>query len=217
MTLLRKIVFIVLPIIALVVAPVSVASNKNKKEHEHHGDSKEKHHWHKEKEHGFYGGPPPWAPAYGYRRGHGDDDDHYVAMPVNVQTGNCNRELIGQILGGATGGYVGSQIGDGTGRLIAVATGTLVGVIIGGEIGRSMDHADKLCVDQALETAPDGTKIHWNDDSDRQYSVTPKNTYQSADGQYCREYQMESEIGGRTQQVYGKACRQADGAWKIVS
>ena len=79
-----------------------------------------------------------------------------------------------------------------------------------------MDKTDKLCVDQALETAPDGTKIHWNS-TDRQYTVTPQKTYQSTEGQYCREYQMETEVGGRTQQAYGKACRQPDGAWKIVS
>ena len=217
MTLFRKMLFVTLPVAALMFAPVSIASDK--KEHGHHGDKGEKHNWHKEKgrkEHGFYGGPPPWAPAYGYRRGHhDDDDDHYAAVPVNVRTGDCNRELIGRILGGATGGLVGSQIGDGNGRLIAVAAGTVVGAIVGGEIGRSMDKTDKLCVDQALETAPDGTKIRWNN-PDRQYTVTPQKTYQSDEGQYCREYQMESDIGGRTQQVYGKACRQPDGAWKIV-
>lgn len=214
MSLLRKILFVILPVMALVVAPVSIASDK--KEDKHHG---EKHHGHK-KEHGFHGGPPPWAPAYGYRRGHKHDDDddhhHYAKAPVNIQTGNCNRELIGQILGGATGGYVGSQIGDGTGRLIAVAAGTVVGIVIGGEIGRSMDREDKLCVDQTLETAPDGTKVRWND-VDRHYTVTPQSTYQNADGQYCREYQMETEVDGSTEQMYGKACRQPDGAWKIVS
>jgi len=79
-----------------------------------------------------------------------------------------------------------------------------------------MDRTDKLCVDQALENAPDGTKIHWND-NDRQYTVTPQNTQQNADGQYCREYQTETQVGGKTQNMYGKACRQPDGSWKIVS
>ncbi len=34
---------------------------------------------------------------------------------------------------------------------------------------------------------------------------------------YCREYQRTVNVGGRTQQSYGTACRQPDGAWKIVS
>ncbi|MEX2525687.1 MAG: glycine zipper domain-containing protein [Gammaproteobacteria bacterium] len=164
---------------------------------------------------GYSGGPPPWAPAHGYRRkqGHGH---HYASLPVNVRGGQCNREVIGQVLGGATGAVVGSQIGDGTGRLIAVATGTLVGAVIGGEIGRYMDRADRLCMDQALEHAPDGTRIRWNDDN-RQYTVTPHNTREYDNGRYCREYHMEAGVGGRTEQVYGRACRQEDGAWQIVS
>jgi len=227
MKLLRKILFVVMPVMALAAAPVFAdppggrGYDRDDSEHGYyeHGDRGRKHHRHREERkewHGFHGGPPPWAPAYGYRRGH-DDDDHYVAtVPVNVQTGTCNRELIGQIVGGATGGLVGSQIGDGTGRLVAVAAGTVIGMIVGGEVGRSMDRTDKLCVDQALENAPDGTKIHWND-NDRQYTVTPQNTQQNADGQYCREYQTETQVGGKTQNMYGKACRQPDGSWKIVS
>lgn len=225
---LRKILFIVLPVMGLVAAPVCAdppggrGYDRDDYGHGYHerderGEHGRKHHkrrQEREQRHGYYSGPPPWAPAYGYRRGH-DGVDRAVAMPVDVHNGSCNRELIGRILGGATGGLVGSQIGDGGERLVAVAAGTVIGMIVGGEIGRSMDHADKLCVDQALEAAPDGTKIRWND-ADRQYTVTPRNTQQNADGQYCREYQMDTQVGGRTQQVVGRACRQPDGSWKIT-
>lgn len=164
---------------------------------------------------GYTGGPPPWAPAHGYRRKQGQGH-YYASLPMNVRAGQCNREVVGQVLGGATGAVVGSQVGDGTGRLIAVAAGTLVGAVIGGEIGRHMDRVDRLCMDQALEHAPDGTRIRWNDDN-QQYTVTPRNTREYDNGRYCREYHMETEIGGRTEQVYGRACRQEDGAWQIVS
>ncbi len=163
------------------------------------------------------GGPPPWAPAHGYRRKQeGYGDYAYSSRYLSLDTGHCNRELVGQILGGATGAVVGSEIGDGTGRLVAVAAGTIIGAVIGGEIGRSMDRADRLCIDQALEHAPDGDRIRWNDEG-RQYTVTPRNTRQYEDGRYCREYYMESDIGGRTEQVYGRACRQPDGSWKLMS
>ena len=217
---LRKLLFVVLPCAMLVAAPAFAGPPHGKG----HGHGAAKHHWKQSRyddDHGrgyAGGGPPPWAPAHGYRRKHDGDYHHrdYTSVPVNLQTGSCNRELIGQILGGATGAAVGSQIGDGTGRLIAVATGTVVGAVIGGEIGRSMDRTDRLCVDQALEHAPDGTRIKWNDDG-RQYSVTPQATRQTDDGRYCREYQMETEVGGRPRQVYGRACRQPDGAWQIAS
>lgn len=160
------------------------------------------------------GGPPPWAPAHGYR------DKHYrdyglTAVPIDIVTGRCNREVMGQVLGAATGGYVGSKVGGNeTERLIAVAAGTFAGMVIGGEIGRSIDRSDQLCVDQALEHAPDGNRIVWNDNN-RQYAVTPQETYQDRDGRYCREYQMVSDIDGRSQQVYGTACRQEDGSWQL--
>ncbi len=34
---------------------------------------------------------------------------------------------------------------------------------------------------------------------------------------YCREYQRNVTVGGHIEQSYGTACRQPDGAWKIVS
>lgn len=34
---------------------------------------------------------------------------------------------------------------------------------------------------------------------------------------YCREYQRSVNVGGHLQESYGTACRQPDGAWKVVS
>ena len=34
---------------------------------------------------------------------------------------------------------------------------------------------------------------------------------------YCREYTQVVNIGGRNETAYGKACRQPDGQWKVVS
>ncbi|MDD2324415.1 MAG: hypothetical protein PHW63_00160 [Alphaproteobacteria bacterium] len=41
-------------------------------------------------------------------------------------------------------------------------------------------------------------------------------TYMSAAGQTCREYTTQSWIGNDLQNVYGTACLQSDGAWRIV-
>ena len=32
---------------------------------------------------------------------------------------------------------------------------------------------------------------------------------------YCREFTQNVNVGGRTQQSYGTACRQADGSWQV--
>ena len=37
------------------------------------------------------------------------------------------------------------------------------------------------------------------------------------DGRYCREYTATAVVGGKTQNTYGTACRQPDGAWQLVS
>jgi len=191
-----------------------------------HADKSAKHHekhWLKSERYvGFGGGPPPWAPAHGYRRkaGYYDNSGYrdygLKAPPIDLAARRCNSDVIGQLIGGGIGALAGAQIGKGEGRLAAVAAGTILGVLVGGEVGRSMDRVDALCVDQALETAPDGQTIVWNSER-RDYAVTPTHTVANADGQYCREYTAKSTVGGETVQTYGIACRQPDGAWKLVS
>lgn len=167
------------------------------------------------------GGPPPWAPAHGYRRHkhghhHHGGDVAYVA-PFNIGLGNCNRELLGGLLGAAAGGFAGSKIGDGRGQLAAVAGGTLLGFLVGGSIGRSMDEVDQNCIGQTLEHAGDGQRVAWkNPESGTRYQVVPAETVQQADGGYCREYTTTAVIDGRSQETVGIACRQPDGAWKLV-
>lgn len=60
------------------------------------------------------GGPPPWAPAHGYRRKQGLAETSYVP-PFDINIGTCNRELVGSVLGGAVGGVLGSNVGKGSG------------------------------------------------------------------------------------------------------
>lgn len=131
------------------------------------------------------------------------------------------KETGGTIIGGAGGALIGSQIGGGSGRLVGVAVGTLAGALIGGEIGRSLDAADRAAMERntqyALEHAPVEQATPWkNPDSGNYGSTTPKKTYQTAEGRYCREYQQTVVIGGREHDAYGTACRQPDGTWKIV-
>jgi surface antigen len=174
------------------------------------------------------GGPPPWAPAHGYRRKHGHkyhyehdhhyDHEHRVAVPdVGIELGRCNRELIGGILGGVTGGVIGSQVGKGSDRTAVTIGGTIVGVLIGGAIGRSMDEADHACVAHTLEQAPPGHAVTWSDPDGRHYRVVPADAYEDRQGRTCREYRTMATIGGHNQQFYGVACRDSDGTWQQVS
>lgn len=168
------------------------------------------------------GGPPPWAPAHGYRAnrsgGYPGGAQTAYAPPFDIGLGSCNRELLGSLLGAAAGGLAGAQIGDGRGQLAAVAGGTLLGFFLGGTIGRNMDEVDQNCVGQVLEHAEDGQQITWNNpQTGARYQVEPTRTVQDSDGRYCREYTATSVVDGWNQQTYGRACRQPDGSWKLVN
>lgn len=167
--------------------------------------------------------PPPWAPAHGYHKGPPGHWKHrYRAPAVGVYVspylvdGRCNRQALGAVLGGVVGGVAGSHVGRGDGRTAATIVGTIVGAMIGGSIGRSMDRSDVACVGQALEYGNQGAPVSWtNPDTGARYRITPGPSYADGGG-YCREFFREAVIGGRMDRVYGTACRQPDGSWRIV-
>lgn len=123
-----------------------------------------------------------------------------------------SKQDVGTVTGGTIGALVGSRFGGGSGRSIAIAAGAITGALIGGQLGRSMDIQDQQRVYQVLEKSPTNTSTTWvNPDSGNKYTVTPVKT-----SGYCREYTTKAIIDGKTQNMYGKACRQPDGSWKAV-
>lgn len=65
-------------------------------------------------------------------------------------------------------------------------------------------------------TAPIGETIYWSEGGASGH-VTPTREGTSSAGRYCREFQHEVKIGGKTEQSYGTACRQSDGSWEVIS
>jgi len=122
----------------------------------------------------------------------------------------------GVVIGAIAGGILGHQVGGGSGKVLATIIGTVAGAAIGGNIGRTMDESDRRNTTAALENVRTGVPSAWvNPDTGYEYVVTPTNTYVEDDGP-CREYTLDATIGGETEQIYGTACRQADGSWLIV-
>jgi surface antigen len=136
--------------------------------------------------------------------------------------GQVKKQTGGTLIGAGLGALTGSQIGGGKGKLAAVAIGALAGAYLGSEVGKSLDRADRLAMEQtsqtALESNRSGQASSWNNpDSGHSGTVTPTRTYQTASGGPCREYQQTVTIDGKTEQAYGRACRQSDGSWKITN
>ncbi len=127
------------------------------------------------------------------------------------------KEQTGTVVGAVVGGVIGSQFGHGSGSTAATIVGAIAGGAIGNAIGRDMDRADRMRTAQVLETSPTGAPTSWrNPDTGHSYTVVPTRTWQAAEGP-CREYTVDSVIGGRTEKVYGTACRQPDGSWRAVN
>lgn len=143
-----------------------------------------------------------------------------ASLSLSVFLAGCTQvtnEGVGTVTGGVVGGLLGSQFGSGSGRVAAAAGGALIGAFLGGKIGQYMDRQDRMEMQRALETAPTGKEIIWtNPDNGNRYSVKPTRTYYT-NQQPCREYITHAVIGGKNQQIYGKACRQGDGSWKVAN
>ena len=132
------------------------------------------------------------------------------------------KETVGTLLGAGLGGLLGSQFGSGSGKLAAVGAGVLLGGLLGREIGKSLDAADRARMAEAqqhsLEYERTGTTTNWvNPDSGHSGTFTPTKYYDSASGQPCREYTQTVVVSGRSETAYGTACRDSDGAWRLVN
>lgn len=102
--------------------------------------------------------------------------------------------------------------------MFAIWLGAVVGSQVGATIGRHMDEHDRERLVGVLETQRTSTGSSWvNPDTGYNYTATPTNTYDDPSGTGpCREFTIDASIGGKTEQIYGTACRQADGSWKVI-
>jgi surface antigen len=143
------------------------------------------------------------------------------AIPAEPQarTIECNREVMGAVLGGAVGAVVGSKVGEGDERFLTTVGGAIIGAVVGGAIGKSMDDADHACAAQAMEYANFKQSVKWrNPQRGASYTVTPVGLVPAGGkGLECRRYSMLTERSGATESSQGTACRQSDGSWRLSS
>ena len=139
-----------------------------------------------------------------------------------IQSQPNQKQTIGTLLGAGAGALLGSQIGDGKGQLAAVAIGALGGAFLGSEVGKSLDEVDRLQAGKAqqaaLENNRSGQVASWrNPDTGNSGTITPKSAVQTAAGEYCRGYEHEIKVDGRSEVVQGTACRKPDGTWRVIN
>jgi surface antigen len=139
-----------------------------------------------------------------------------AALTLVACTTVPSQEEQGVLIGAIAGGILGHQVGGGSGKVLATMFGAVAGGMIGGSVGRSMDETDRLNASMTLENVRTGVSSSWvNPDTGYEYVMTPTSTYDSGTGP-CREYTLNAVIGGDVEEIYGTACRQADGSWRIA-
>lgn len=136
---------------------------------------------------------------------------------LGVLSGCATQEQSGMLIGAIVGGVVGSHVGRGSGEVAATFIGATIGAAVGGNVGRSMDDYDRTRVSMVLTNVHTSVPARWSNPRTRiTYTMVPTRSYDSPAG-YCREYTMDAVIGGQVEKVFGTACLQPDGSWRIVN
>jgi surface antigen len=163
--------------------------------------------------------PPPWAPAHGWRA---KNDPAYAGYSgrnwdhdYGVQSGRCDHDEVGALLGGVAGGAIGAAAGKDGGRAVAIVVGTVVGAAIGAEIGRRMDQADRACTGHALELAGPGRSVTWrNPASGITYQLTP--VERPTVDEKCRRFRLIATGSFGLSEGRATACPDDGGVWKLA-
>lgn len=139
--------------------------------------------------------------------------------------GGCQRtgqkETAATVIGAVAGGVIGAQFGHHGGRVAGAVIGALFGGLLGNAVGQKMDEEDLREANRAFTTAtraPVGQTIYWSNSRTGNwgYYRPIRDGHRRFDGIYCREFVTTATINGRTERVYGTACRHPNGTWQAL-
>ncbi len=135
-----------------------------------------------------------------------------ISCSTNTQKQNTG---IGVATGAVAGGLLGSLVGGGAGKAVAIGVGVVAGALVGGAVGHNMDSSDHATLNQAVST---GQPASWqNSKTNSSYTVVPSKRYVTVNGNpHCRNYTTTAVIDGKTSKVSGVACLQSNGTWKAI-
>lgn len=176
----------------------------------HRGDERR---WEEHRGWDDHRGPGPWAPHYGHFR----ERDVFIYGRGPVLVPEQRRHLYRDVVvlrpyGVYYTGYGHYYRDEEAYRWLGLTAITLT-------VLDSLAEQQQRALEDAqirATMAPVGQPIVWND-GNASGSVIALRDGHTTDGQYCREFQQNVTIGGQTQQAYGTACQQPDGAWRVVA
>ncbi len=171
-----------------------------------------------------YGRPPLGAQSDPYSRQYSYRDDIFYNECRNTV------DPAGVIAGALIGGLLGNAIGRGSGRGYRRGSGnggaTIAGVVLGGVAGAALTR-NLTCDDRSyayrsyydgLNTRRPNSRYTWNNPrSGHRGDFYVRDYYRGPRGYECANFSQTIWIGGRPEEATGRACRQPDGTWAIVS
>lgn len=145
----------------------------------------------------------------------------FVLLSACAGDGGKDGEKIGTAAGAVIGAVVGGKTGGGSGKTLGTGLGAIFGAWLGKIAGRNLDEMDQQeaneKVQETMDTADVGQTTTWsNPDTGNSGTYTPTSARGDSGGKECRDFESTVVIDGRQEQASGRACRQDDGAWKIV-
>ncbi|MBC8338763.1 MAG: hypothetical protein H8E39_08745 [Alphaproteobacteria bacterium] len=151
------------------------------------------------------------------------------AIMLAVSVAGCSNvdmtreEMLGTAAGAAAGGFLGYQLGGGILMNSVFATlGTVAGGAGGYYATQALMGTDRAAYEQTtkkgLAEAEDGKVLDWkNPETGNSGIFRTTNSFQMADGRYCRQYRTTVSFKKNVRSGVGMACRQPNGQWQVVS
>jgi surface antigen len=136
-------------------------------------------------------------------------------------TDRKNKLAVAAVTGGAAGAYIGWNIfGGGSALLGALAIGGLgagAGYLAADTLlPRERDSLHRATY-QSLEGADDGQAAAWKStDTDATARITPVRSFVGRDGQPCREFVIQYQLGESRESIRRTAARAVDGSWRTT-
>ena len=132
-----------------------------------------------------------------------------------------DKKVLGQIIGAAVGGYVGSKIGSGATKDISVILGGAAGYILGGKIVEILSKKERKefnnVIEKSLNFTPDNASESWQSNENQSISgeVIPLNNYKMKNRD-CRDFKKIIRKNNEIFEENSSACRNKDGNWEII-
>lgn len=127
----------------------------------------------------------------------------------------------GAIVGALAGGLLGNAISRGPQRGAGTAVGAIFGGLLGASIGNNLNCEQRsYAIDanyRGFEAGRPHARYDWRDPRGEAYGYVQVGDYYQDRGLRCTTYTQEIWVHGRPETARGRACRQPDGTWRMIS